>query len=80
MPPSELKALYERHNPDGHFFERSNMRFFGDTMKNYGCCDGGEVWVLHRKRPVKHGAQGNAYFCKKTFRLISRMQVEGGDS
>jgi hypothetical protein len=61
------------------------MRFFGDTMRNFGARDGGtvdtisieginkgvEVWELYRKRPVKHGLHGHcAYFAKADFREI----------
>jgi hypothetical protein len=62
--PSELKALHEKNNPQGYFFDRDTMRFFGDTMGNFGVRDGGkvktltdkgvaevEVWDLYRKRP-----------------------------
>lgn len=36
MTPSELKAKVEAAGHDRHFFTRETMRFFGDTMKNYG--------------------------------------------
>lgn len=36
MTPSELKYHVEQGS-DRHFFERETMKFFGDTMKNYGC-------------------------------------------
>jgi hypothetical protein len=73
MTASQLKALYERNNPEGHFFDRETMRFFGDTMQNFGVRDFGTVktitsngvetvavWELYRKRPVKNGLHG---FC-----------------
>lgn len=59
MTPSELKRLYESVHPGGHFFTRSSMKFFGDTMANYGVQKwwhaGAPCWRLYRKRPVKHG-------------------------
>jgi hypothetical protein len=74
MTASELKYLYERNNPGGHFFDRKTMRFFGDTMQNFRVVDGGKVktitengveevgvWALYRKRPVKCGLHG---FCR----------------
>ncbi len=78
MTPSELKALYER-NEEGAalFFTRDTMRFFGDTMKNYGVRkvrvvekwkpfidypEPFEAWELHRIKPVKHGQKSSAYF------------------
>jgi hypothetical protein len=78
MTASGLKYLYERNNPEGHFFDRATMRFFGDTMRNFGVLDGGrvktvtengieeaEVWELYRKRPVQGGLHGIcAYFRK----------------
>lgn len=75
MTPSNLKYLYEINNPDGHFFDRQTMKFFGDTMANFGCrrttialelWAGGaqdvSCWELYRKRPVKHGLQSSHYF------------------
>lgn len=35
MTPAELKA-HVSTGTESHFFERSSMRFFGDTMSNYG--------------------------------------------
>jgi hypothetical protein len=78
MTSSELKSLYERNNPGGHFFDRGTMRFFGDSMVNFGVRDGGtaktiteagmeevELWELYRKQPVKCGLHGHcAYFRK----------------
>jgi hypothetical protein len=74
MTASGLKYLYERNNPEGHFFDRAAMRFFGDTMRNFGVRDAGEVktvtvngvesvevWELYRKRPVECGLHG---FCR----------------
>ena len=36
MKPSELKAAVLSADPDNHFFDRGAMRFFGDSMANYG--------------------------------------------
>lgn len=36
MTPSELKAAVEMCGHEPHFFTRSTMKFFGDTMRNYG--------------------------------------------
>ena len=75
MTPSELKRQHQKHNPESSFFSRTNMQFFGDTTRNYGCRSGVGVWVLYRKRPVKCGYGNNALFCKKTFQ-----RVQGGTS
>jgi hypothetical protein len=37
MTPSDLKYHVQQANTEGHYFDRSSMRFFGDTMANYGC-------------------------------------------
>lgn len=34
MTPSELK--YKVQDTESHFFDRKTMRFFGDSMRNYG--------------------------------------------
>lgn len=36
MTPSELKYQVEQAGHDSHFFDRKAMKFFGDTMRNYG--------------------------------------------
>lgn len=36
MTPSELRAKIEAANPDSKYFSRENMRFAGDSMKNFG--------------------------------------------
>ena len=36
MTPSTLKFHVQQANGDSHYFDRSSMRFFGDTMANYG--------------------------------------------
>ena len=33
---SDLRAFVENAKHDSHFFSRQTMRFFGDTMANYG--------------------------------------------
>jgi len=75
MTPSELK--YHVTETGSHFFDRESMKFFGDTMANYGVRDSiietwtdpepVEVWELYRKRPVKLGNRESAYFDKVTF-------------
>ncbi len=77
MTAAELKRAVEEAGHSPHYFTRGTMRFFGDTMSNYGVRDGGsiethsgdvvEVWELYRKRPVREGLQTSAYFDKKTF-------------
>jgi hypothetical protein len=76
MNSSELKYNYETNNPeDSFFFTRSTMKFFGDTMKNYGVITHADYYELHRKRAVKHGLQNSAYFEKDTFKLITLCEV-----
>ena len=69
MTPSELKYHHLRLNPDSHFFDRDTMRFFGDTMSNYGVITHEDCYELRRKRPVKHGLQATVYFDKETFEI-----------
>ncbi len=63
----ELRYLYSKAVPSGHFFDRRSMRFFGDTSKNYGvrCAkrsDGSTILELYRRKPVKHGVSTSHYF------------------
>jgi hypothetical protein len=36
MTPAELKFHVEQRSDETYFFTRATMKFFGDTMKNYG--------------------------------------------
>lgn len=80
MTPAELKTHVEQ-GQDRFFFTRDTMRFFGDTMRNYGVRskpvqvttpsgDTVTCWELYRKRPVKHGMQRSAYFAVDTFKRV----------
>lgn len=80
MTASELKYRYNEKQ-QGHFFDRTSMKFFGDTMMNYyvarrpvfvSTCSNDRVkcWELQRKRPVKHGMSANAYFACDDFRRV----------
>ena len=67
-----------------HFFERSSMKFFGDTMANYYVpvhpvkvtrSSGERVlcWELQRRRPVFSGPcsmQKSAFFNVETFERV----------
>jgi hypothetical protein len=84
MTATKLKSGYRRNNPEGHFFDRETMRFFGDTVRNFGVHGGVmlsvlaengiecvPVWSLYRKRPVKGGMYGHcAYFRKDSFEVV----------
>jgi len=30
-----IKADYQANNPEGHFFDRDSMKFFGQTLKSF---------------------------------------------
>lgn len=79
MTKSELKAKVEATG--SYFFTRQTMKFFGDTMSNYGVKskpvmvnnslgEAVECWELYRKYPVKHGLRNSAYFNTKTFERV----------
>lgn len=75
MTPSELKKKIE-----SPFFSRKTMKFFGDSMKNYGVretkINEKRVWELYRKNPVKNGIKTSVFFDCDTFkrvRLINRI-------
>lgn len=70
MTPSELKYEVEKAGHESEFFTRKTMKFFGDTMKNYGVRDAGDCWELHRKHPVKHGLNSSTYFDKVKFNRV----------
>jgi len=80
MNASELKYQVESRGTESHYFTRSTMRFFGDTMRNYGVRQTviianltesrRDVWELYRKRPVKENNQSSAYFAVDTFKRV----------
>jgi len=81
MAPSELKHLVEIRRSEPKYFTRKTMKFFGDTMKNYGVrsrtiitIDGETVdtWELYRKKPVNGGLKSSSYFRKDNFRIVTR--------
>jgi hypothetical protein len=90
MNASDLKFHVTSAGFDSHFFTRETMRFFGDTMRNYGVrsvivtcrsektggAESVSAWELFRRKPVKHGVKGSAYFCKNTFRRVFPMNGE----
>lgn len=89
LTPADLKARVEQ-GADRHFFEPSTMRFFGDTMANYGVSaepvtvttHGGTVvrcWQLYRKRMVKSGLSGSSYFACDDYRRVFPHKVTFSD-
>jgi len=79
MNKTELK--YNVMDTGSYFFDRSSMKFFGDTMANYYVSantvkiktysgDTHICYELTRKRPVKHGLCGPAYFDVNTFNRV----------
>ena len=53
MTVYELKRRYEEANPEGHFFDKETLRFFGETLS--GMKITGTGWVTDHR--------GNAHFC-----------------
>lgn len=77
---SDLKYAHEEAYPNSHFFTRKTMKFFGDTMANYGICqpvtvvtsDGQlkQAYELYRKRAVKCGLRSSVWFDSTTFERL----------
>ena len=77
---SDLKHHVQSAGHESFFFDRGNMRFFGDTMRNYGIRQPREIttntgetaqaFELFRRRPVRHGLKESAFFCASTFRRL----------
>ncbi len=79
MTVNELEQATQETSP--YFFTRDTMKFFGDTMANYGVRsavvntwtqENVEVWELYRKRAVKHNMQNSTYFNKETFKRVHK--------
>jgi hypothetical protein len=64
---SDIKAAVSGRE-DSHFFDRKTLKFFGDTMSNFGTytevgsTPGSTRIILYRKRAVKHGLTGRWVF------------------
>ena len=76
MNASELKYQVKK---TGNFFSRQSMKFFGDTMRNYGVRKNTvttwddetvEVWELYRRHAVKHGLKSSACFRTDNFERV----------
>lgn len=76
---SDLKFAIQQARTEPHFFSRSNMRFFGDRMSNYGIRQPRKIetrsgtvsaYELTRRNPVKHGLQNSAFFDASTFKRV----------
>jgi hypothetical protein len=67
---SELKRRFEQMHPDSPFFSRETMKFFGDTMQNFGVRFKAEhnAYELWRRKPVKHGLKKSHYFDANTLK------------
>ena len=83
MNKTELK--YNVMKTGSYFFDRSSMKFFGDTMKNYYVPKNpvniqiytGETvkcWELQRINPVKHGIQESAFFSCVDFSRVHKVE------
>jgi hypothetical protein len=82
MTPARLKYEVENRGTSSHFFTRSTMRYFGDTMANYGVktapvkvCryDGttADCWELFRRKAVQpSGLSSSAFFEINTFERV----------
>lgn len=76
---SDLKYAVEQSGNEPFFFTRETMKFFGDTMRNYGVRKAREIdtisgpvlaYELTRKRPVKHGLQASTFFDAVSFSRV----------
>ena len=73
---SQLKSWHETLCPGSYFFARETMRFFGDTMKNYGLKKHQTMFELTRRRPVKHGIQTSHYFDRQTLKHLTSLEAK----
>ncbi len=74
MTASELRD-HVKGDSERYYFDPETMKFWGDTMANYGVRDVCECWELYRRKPVtgRHGntsTQSSAYFAKDDYRRV----------
>ena len=53
MNATELKFNYIQKNQTKNFFDRKSMKFFGDTMRNYGVCSKPVIIKSHSGNSVE---------------------------
>lgn len=78
LTAADLKYYHEEAFPNSLFFSRNNMKFAGDTMRNfrvvnaYGMYDGEriELYCLQQRQPVKGVNKGCFYFRKRDFKRL----------
>ena len=85
LTASDLKFHYEQAQ-GGHFFDRGSMKFFGDTMSNFGVRaqtefvqtysqeEPIECYVLYRRKKTSKGMYKSAYFACSDFKLIHKAE------
>ena len=85
LTASDLKFYYEQAQ-GGHFFTRDSMKFFGDTMANYGVRaqtefvqtyhqkEPIECYVLYRRKKTSKGMYKSAYFACSDFEVIHKAE------
>lgn len=72
LTPAELRYLV-MHLTNSKFFDAKTMKFFGDTMRNYGVRDAGTHWELYRRHAVNGGLTASTYFDKVTYESTGAM-------
>lgn len=60
MTIADIKYAMQKRG--SHFFDRATLKFFGDTMKNFGVYTEDGQTLVYRKNPAKHGLTGTWRF------------------
>lgn len=74
-----VQDIKNHYDPQGHFFDRDTMKFFGDTMKSFGVytCEGERF--LYRKKGGPHEWKVKISSCGEYIRLQQdeKNQIKG---
>lgn len=81
--PSVSDLAYQVTESGNLFFTKKTMKFFGDTLGNYGTRmvqqqDGSWIIELFRRKPVKHNTSSSAYFDAVTFKRLHSVTLKDG--
>lgn len=81
--PSVSDLAYQVTESGNLFFTKKTMKFFGDTLGNYGTRmvqqqDGSWIIELFRRKPVKHNTGSSAYFDAVTFKRLHSVTLKDG--
>ena len=79
MTPHDIRYAYQTGGSNRHFFDRSAMKFFGDTMRSYGVRTVDGVVYMYRKPSARVNVFGKWKTAGREFFGLWCFDPETGD-